>query len=65
VTAVLHHLAPRATVVGIDHIAGLTQMSRTNLVRDGLAADSVDARLHIVTRDGRRGDVIEPLLRPG
>ncbi|KAI9638322.1 protein-L-isoaspartate O-methyltransferase [Dioszegia hungarica] len=80
-TAVLHHLAPSATVVGIDHIPGLTQMSRMNLAKDGLAVDSDDARIRIVTGDGRRGpyqvihigaaapeipqDLVDQLAKPG
>ncbi|WOO85844.1 Protein-L-isoaspartate(D-aspartate) O-methyltransferase [Vanrija pseudolonga] len=51
-TAVLHRLAPSATVIGIDHIRGLTDMSRANLAKDGVAL-GVAHGIDIVLGDGR------------
>ena len=57
VTAVFRYLAPRATVVGIDHIPTLTERSKTNLKNDGVK-DVI-----ILCGDGRLGtyDCIGPL----
>ncbi|KAL1405291.1 hypothetical protein Q8F55_008918 [Vanrija albida] len=53
-TAVLHRLAPRATVIGIDHISGLTDLSRANLAKDGVALGGEEG-IDIVLGDGRAG----------
>lgn len=57
-TAVLHHLAPSAVVVGIDHISGLTNLSTANLGKDGLDVDQSGSKICIITGDGREGMVI-------
>jgi protein-L-isoaspartate(D-aspartate) O-methyltransferase len=49
VTAVFRYLAPRATVVGIDHIQALTEWSKQNLRKDGVEGVS------ILCGDGRLG----------
>ena len=55
VTAVLHHLAPHAAVVGIDHLPGLVEMSRENLRKDGIDLGAGQGRIEMVCGDGREG----------
>ena len=55
VTAVLHHLAPSATVVGIDHLQGLVDLAKANLAKDGLKRGAANGRVEIVCGDGRLG----------
>lgn len=54
VTAVLHRLAPRATVIGIDHLQGLADLARTNLAKDGVTIGPA-SKIDIVCGDGRKG----------
>jgi len=54
-TAVFHHLAPHATVVGIEHIQGLVEMSKENLKKDGVKLGAVEGGVEIVCGDGREG----------
>ncbi|KAK1925071.1 protein-L-isoaspartate O-methyltransferase [Papiliotrema laurentii] len=54
-TAVFHHLAPRAKVVGIDHIKGLVDQSIVNLKKDGVELGAVEGGVHIICGDGRLG----------
>ncbi|RSH78125.1 uncharacterized protein EHS24_002581 [Apiotrichum porosum] len=53
-TAVLHRLAPRATVIGIDHLQGLADLARTNLAKDGVTIGPA-SKIDIVCGDGRKG----------
>lgn len=55
VTAVFHHLAPQATVVGVDHIPGLVDMARRNLAKDGVRVGAVSGAVDVVLGDGRLG----------
>ena len=57
VTAVFHHLAPRAKVVGIDHIKGLVDQSIVNLKKDGVELGAVEGGVHIICGDGRLGEL--------
>ncbi|KAJ9096879.1 hypothetical protein QFC20_006348 [Naganishia adeliensis] len=57
VTAVIHHMLSPSTekqglVVGIDHLPGLTDLSKRNLQNDGI---EVGKGIEIVTGDGRNG----------
>ncbi|CAD6587184.1 MAG: hypothetical protein TREMPRED_004679 [Tremellales sp. Tagirdzhanova-0007] len=54
-TAVLHHLAPHATVIGIDHLQGLVEMAKENLGKDGVKLGSTEGRVEIICGDGRLG----------
>ena len=54
-TAVFHHLAPHATVVGIEHIEGLVEQSKKNLQADGVKLGAVTGGVEIVHGDGREG----------
>nr|XP_018263864.1 protein-L-isoaspartate O-methyltransferase [Kwoniella dejecticola CBS 10117]OBR86022.1 protein-L-isoaspartate O-methyltransferase [Kwoniella dejecticola CBS 10117] len=56
-TAVLHHLAPQAKVVGIDHIQGLVDLSISNLRKDGvpLASGDDESGVIMICGDGRKG----------
>lgn len=57
VTAVLHHLAPKATVIGIEHIAGLAERSKENLMKDGVKLGvSEGSGVEIICGDGRAGE---------
>jgi protein-L-isoaspartate(D-aspartate) O-methyltransferase len=55
VTAVLHHLAPSATVVGIDHLPGLVDLAKANLAKDGIQLNNEAGGVQIVLGDGRKG----------
>lgn len=57
-TAVFHHLAPHATVVGIEHIEGLVEQSRRNLQADGVKLGAVAGGVDIIHGDGRQGQLI-------
>jgi protein-L-isoaspartate(D-aspartate) O-methyltransferase len=63
VTAVFHHLAPHATVVGIDHIQGLVDMSRENLRKDGIKLGTGPGEVEIICGDGRLGRSLLPSER--
>ncbi|ORY23041.1 protein-L-isoaspartate O-methyltransferase [Naematelia encephala] len=54
-TAVLHHLAPHATVVGIDHLQGLVDLAKNNLTKDGIKPGTGEGQVEIVYGDGRLG----------
>jgi protein-L-isoaspartate(D-aspartate) O-methyltransferase len=56
VTAVFHHLAPQATVIGIEHIEGLVEQSKKNLRADGIELGTGPGRLEIIQGDGRQGE---------
>lgn len=56
-TAVIHHMVSPSTdhqglVVGIDHLPGLTDLSKRNLHNDGI---ELGKGIEIVTGDGRNG----------
>lgn len=53
-TAVLHKIAPNATIVGIDHLQGLADLARTNLDKDGVK-HGPEEKVEIVCGDGRAG----------
>jgi protein-L-isoaspartate(D-aspartate) O-methyltransferase len=55
VTAVFHHLAPNARVVGIEHIKELAEWSKENLRKDGIEVG--EGRVEIVHGDGRLGEL--------
>lgn len=55
VTAVFHHLAPRSTVIGIDHIEQLVEQSKKNLEADGIELGAVEGGIQIIHGDGREG----------
>ena len=55
VTAVFHHLAPHARVIGIDHIQGLVDMSKENLRKDGIPLGEQGGGVEILCGDGRLG----------
>lgn len=57
VTAVLHHLAPGAKIVGIDHIQELVDWSIQNLKKDGVTVGSGDGEVEMLCGDGRLGTV--------
>ena len=61
VTAVLHHLAPRATVIGMDHLRGLVDMAEENLRKDGVKLGLTEG-VEIICGDGRLGGSVNPLL---
>jgi hypothetical protein len=59
VTAVIHHMISpsqekQGLVVGIDHLPGLTDLSRRNLQKDGIEVGEGKG-IEIVTGDGRKG----------
>lgn len=54
-TAVLHHLAPKARVVGIDHLPGLVELAKENLRKDGVKMGDSSGGVQIVLGDGRLG----------
>ena len=56
VTAVFHHLAPHAKVVGIDHIRGLVDQSIVNLRDDGVKIGAEEGGVFIIHGDGRLGE---------
>jgi len=60
VTAVFHHLAPKAKVVGIEHIKELAEWSEENLRRDGVTLG--EGGVEIIHRDGRLGELPETHL---
>ena len=58
-TAVFHHLAPHATVIGIEHIEGLVEQSRKNLRADGVKLGDGPGGVQIIQGDGREGRFIQ------
>lgn len=59
VTAVIHHMVSpsplkQGLVVGIDHLPGLTDLSRQNLRNDGIEVGEGKG-IEIITGDGRKG----------
>ncbi len=56
VTAVFHHLAPHARVIGVDHIRGLVDQSLENLRKDGIKIGADVGGVEIVHGDGRLGE---------
>jgi len=54
VTAVFHHLAPNAKVVGIEHIKELAEWSKENLRKDGIEVGV--GGVEILHGDGRLGE---------
>ena len=54
-TAVFHHLAPKAKVVGIEHIKELAEWSEENLRKDGVTLG--EGGVEIVHGDGRLGEL--------
>ncbi|ORX39863.1 protein-L-isoaspartate O-methyltransferase [Kockovaella imperatae] len=54
-TAVFHRIAPRASVIGVDHIQGLVDMSLENLRKDGVPLGSGNGKVQIICGDGRQG----------
>jgi protein-L-isoaspartate(D-aspartate) O-methyltransferase len=57
VTAVFHHLAPSAKVVGIEHIKELAEWSKDNLRKDGIQVG--ERGVEITHGDGRLGELPE------
>jgi hypothetical protein len=57
VTAVLHHLAPQAKVVGIEHIKELAEQSKSNLITDGVNVGAAEGAVEIIQGDGRLGQL--------
>jgi protein-L-isoaspartate(D-aspartate) O-methyltransferase len=58
VVGVLSHLVgPTGKVVGIEHIQGLVDLSRNNLVKDGfnIGPDGQGPGISLVLGDGRKG----------
>ena len=55
VTAVFHRLAPHATVVGIDHLQSLVDLSKSNLRKDGVKLGAFEGGVEMVCGDGRLG----------
>ena len=55
VTAVFHHLAPHAKIIGIDHIQGLVDMAKENLTKDGIKLGAEGQGVEIICGDGRLG----------
>lgn len=64
VTAVLHHLSPTATVIGIDHLPGLVDLAKENLKKDGIELGSDGGIVKVVLGDGRIGQSLctQPVL---
>jgi protein-L-isoaspartate(D-aspartate) O-methyltransferase len=59
VVGVLSHLVgPTGKVVGIEHIQGLVDLSRNNLVKDGfnISPDGQGPGISLVLGDGRKGN---------
>jgi protein-L-isoaspartate(D-aspartate) O-methyltransferase len=59
VTAVFHHLAPNAKVVGIEHINELAEWSKENLRKDGIKIG--EGGVEINYGDGRLGKLSYPV----
>jgi hypothetical protein len=57
VTAVFHHLAPNAKVVGIEHIKELAEWSKENLRKDGIQVE--EGGVEIIHGDGRLGELFD------
>jgi len=57
VTAVFHHLAPNARVIGIEHIKELADWSKDNLSKDGVKLGAVEGGVEIIHGDGRQGEL--------
>ena len=55
VTAVFHHLAPNARVIGIEHIKELAEWSKENLRKDGVRVG--EGGVEIIHGDGRLGEL--------
>jgi protein-L-isoaspartate(D-aspartate) O-methyltransferase len=55
VTAVFHHLAPNAKVVGIEHIKDLAEWSKGNLRKDRIEVG--EGGVEIIHGDGRLGEL--------
>ena len=55
VTAVFHRLAPHATVVGIDHLQSLVDLSKSNMRKDGVTLGATEGGVKIICGDGRLG----------
>jgi protein-L-isoaspartate(D-aspartate) O-methyltransferase len=64
VTAVLHYLAPHATVVGIDHLQGLVDLAKENLGKDGVKLGATEGGVKVILGDGRKG-ARHPIVSPG
>jgi len=56
VTAVLHHLVPHATIIGIDHLQGLVDLAKENLSKDGVKLGTAEGGVEIICGDGRLGE---------
>lgn len=56
-TAVFHHLAPKARVIGIEHIKELADWSKDNLSKDGVKLGAVEGGVEIIHGDGRQGEL--------
>jgi protein-L-isoaspartate O-methyltransferase len=59
VTAVFHHLAPNAKVVGIEHIRELAEWSKENLEKDQVKTG--EGGVEIIHGDGRLGKLSVPM----
>jgi len=57
VTAVFHHIAPNARVIGIEHIKELAEWSKENLRRDGVQVG--EGGVEIIHGDGRLGELLD------
>ena len=57
VTAVFHHLAPQARILGIDHLQPLVDLSTTNLQKDGIRVQPGEGGVEIIHSDGRLGRI--------
>lgn len=57
-TAVFHHLAPHARVVGIEHIKELAEWSKESLRADGVKVG--EGGVVIIHGDGRLGELYCP-----
>ena len=55
VAAVLHHLSPSASIVGIDHLSGLVDLGKANLAKDGIELGDKEGGVQVVLGDGRKG----------
>jgi protein-L-isoaspartate O-methyltransferase len=63
VTAVFHHLAPYAKVVGIEHIREIAEWSKENLRKDGVKVG--EGGVGIVHGDGRLGELSVTICSTG
>lgn len=53
--AVLHHISPSASIVGIDHLSGLVDLGKANLAKDGIELGDKEGGVQVVLGDGRKG----------